>query len=323
VNDDEYPSVPVAWCEIHNHEAATCECPEGAYEARHADCATVGQTCIAHTERPPSVPVESGDTSRYAHAIGHALLMAADDFAADDWISITASEATRAVLAVRDTEMEQLRALVSALQDARDSLVDERDDAYDQRDEAWRVVAQVNNNHGDFAAALGLSRDAYGDEIIATARQLAGLRERTVILTKRVRYAYDGDTWDGWLVTLTVAETGTQATVRRDNGEDWVVMARNITEIAAPEPATPAAPRAVILPNDWQSQLDGVIEPGDLVGQPDVVALIESWRAAPEPAKATERDPQAIYESLIQGAAVVNGVRNGGRVEQGDGGERP
>jgi hypothetical protein len=38
--------------------------------------------------------------------------------------------------------------------------------------------------------------------------------------------------------------------------------------------------RAVILPNDWQSQLDGVIEPGDLVGQPDVVALIESWRPA-------------------------------------------
>lgn len=109
------PSVPVAWCEIHNHEAATCECPEGAYEERHADCATVGQTCIAHTERPPSVPVESGDTTKRP-----------EDFTLEE---LTMTEAERArfnyrarlasalasgdeaqALAVRDTEMEQLRA---------------------------------------------------------------------------------------------------------------------------------------------------------------------------------------------------------------------
>lgn len=118
--------------------------------------------------------------------------------------------------------------------------MDQNERIAEERDEARRVVAQVNNNHGDFAEALGLSRDAHGDEIIATARQLAGLRERAAILTKRVRYAYDGETWDGWLVTLTAAKTGTRATVRRDNGEDWVVMARNITEIPTPEPAEPA-----------------------------------------------------------------------------------
>lgn len=134
------------------------------------------------------------------------------------------------VLAVRDIEMERLRADNTRWMEQNERIAEERD-------EARRVVAQVNNNHGDFAEALGLSRDAHGDEIIATARQLAGLRERAAILTKRVRYAYDGDAWDGWLVTLTAAKTGTQATVRRDNGEDWVVMARNITEIPTPEPA--------------------------------------------------------------------------------------
>jgi hypothetical protein len=41
-----------------------------------------------------------------------------------------------------------------------------------ERDQARRVVKQVNDNHADFAAALGLPRDSYGDQIIEAARQL-------------------------------------------------------------------------------------------------------------------------------------------------------
>lgn len=60
---------------------------------------------------------------------------------------------------------------------------------------------------------------------------------------KRVRYEYQGDTWDGWLVTVTPTANGTQATVKRDNGENWVVMARNCTPIASPAAPTEHCPR--------------------------------------------------------------------------------
>jgi hypothetical protein len=43
----------------------------------------------------------------------------------------------------------------------------------DERDEARRIVAQANKNCADFAEALGLSRHAYGDEVITAARKLA------------------------------------------------------------------------------------------------------------------------------------------------------
>lgn len=110
------PSVSVAWCEIHNHEAATCECPEGAYEERHADCATVGQTCIAHTG-PPSVPVESGDTTELLAKIASIV----------DRIGDYPYQAAKEILAVRDTEKEQLQA--------------KYDDLLSQRDMWWNSVA--------------------------------------------------------------------------------------------------------------------------------------------------------------------------------------
>jgi len=53
---------------------------------------------------------------------------------------------------------------------------------------------------------------------------------------KRVRYTYRGDTWDGWLVTLTPTPHGVQATVKRDDGQCWVVMSENCTPIDAPGP---------------------------------------------------------------------------------------
>lgn len=56
---------------------------------------------------------------------------------------------------------------------------------------------------------------------------------------KRVRYTYDGDTWDGWLVTLTPTPYGTQATVKRDDGQNWVVMSENCTPIDAPDAPRP------------------------------------------------------------------------------------
>lgn len=36
----------VAWCEIHDADARSCACPEGAYEERHRDCATADGVCI-------------------------------------------------------------------------------------------------------------------------------------------------------------------------------------------------------------------------------------------------------------------------------------
>ena len=138
-------------------------------------------------------------------------------------------------VAVRDAEMEQLRA--------------ERDGWKQRHADIEAGTKMKQTLIGSLRAELAEANQARADltrvlsdgfnECRRLRAELAGLRERAVILTKRVRYVYDDTTWDGWLVTLTVAETGTQATVRRDNGEDWVVMARNIIEIPAPEPATP------------------------------------------------------------------------------------
>jgi hypothetical protein len=52
---------------------------------------------------------------------------------------------------------------------------------------------------------------------------------------KRVRYEFGDERWDAWLVTLTpVPGRDMQATVTRDNGEAWLVLAKNLTPIDAP-----------------------------------------------------------------------------------------
>lgn len=70
--------------------------------------------------------------------------------------------------------------------------------------------------------------------------------------------------------------------------------------------------RAVTLPDDWRAQLSGVIEPGDIFGEDDVFALIESWQAAPEPAGPPKRyridGPYANGYELVDTADTVLGT---------------
>jgi uncharacterized protein YuzE len=48
---------------------------------------------------------------------------------------------------------------------------------------------------------------------------------------QRVRYEYEGESWEGWLISVGPGDFGEEAYVMRDNGERWVVKPDNITPI--------------------------------------------------------------------------------------------
>jgi hypothetical protein len=121
-----------------------------------------------------------------------------------------------------------------------------------------RITAEMATGLAEIAELVGLDRETDEPELVVNR-----VRERLVAPAvrpaspvvmpqsvserhtgKRVRYAYDGDTWDGWLITITPTALGTQATVKRDDGEDWVVMAKNCALIDSPS-AAPADDEAV------------------------------------------------------------------------------
>lgn len=122
----------------------------------------------------PSVPMASEDTSSYRDQLSRAV----------------ASGDEAQVLTVRDAERESLHKELRA-DNAR--WMDQNERIASQRDDARRIVDQVTKSHEDFAEALGLSRDAYGDVIIAAAQRLrAELHELHEVALGGIDYTNGG-----------------------------------------------------------------------------------------------------------------------------------
>ncbi|HEX3778606.1 MAG TPA: hypothetical protein VHX38_02985 [Pseudonocardiaceae bacterium] len=50
---------------------------------------------------------------------------------------------------------------------------------------------------------------------------------------QRVRYEWEGDSWEGWLISYGTVDGVDEAYVLRDDGKPWVVLRENVTEIGA------------------------------------------------------------------------------------------
>jgi hypothetical protein len=260
----------------------------------------------------PSVPVEPTH-DQYREQIADALDRYDDEHHTGPLAGYYEGMADQ-VVAVRDAEMErlwtqliELRAQRDLWQGLMDDLVARNDSLRDdntrwmdqneriasQRDEARRVVAQVNNNHCDFAEALGLDREAYGDEIIAAAKQfraasaeLAELRSRAVVLPE-----------DWYLRMLDVEQ---EAYYEAQEG----VSGPTVEQRAAYRAGSHAAAELLV---SWRAAPEPAVRPYDPDEPHPVIDLTDEEAAdfdaalrscrEPEPAEATQREWHFCHEA--------------------------
>lgn len=192
-----------------------------------------------------------------------------------------------------DSEVSRLQAIVdrvrydpvddtwqmdAASQEHMDGLYQQAEEARAERDEARRVVARVNNNCADFAEALGLPRDSYGDQIIEAARQLRTEAMEVAESNKALR------------AELSQLREQIESSVQDWEANDAAVLADSQRVHEANERLTTerdaaraelAALRAsaVTLPEDWREQIGTALLPSGSEATASAVDLIESWRA--------------------------------------------
>jgi hypothetical protein len=173
---------------------------------------------------------------------------------------------------------KQARARVAALEAERDALADRV--AALQSPDAHRIddVQQIARLESERDEAISILRVAMyyviGDEKAVLADRLNALTERGVATQpseppgkvttlhvtatryvsdghtdQRVRYEWEGDSWEGWLISYGIVDGVDEAYVmREDDGKAWVVLRENVTEIDSPavsdtQPAPDTAPR--------------------------------------------------------------------------------
>ncbi len=94
----------------------------------------------------------------------------------------------------------------------------------------WRKVARAVLERAGASTSAALA----GDEATPTMRTLHVTTTRDIPeghTDQRVRYEWEGDSWEAWFIAFGKGENGQEAYLMRDNGERWVVMADNVTEI--------------------------------------------------------------------------------------------
>lgn len=58
---------------------------------------------------------------------------------------------------------------------------------------------------------------------------------------QRVRYQFEDNAWEGWLISYGTVDEVEEAYVQRDDGQPWVVLRENVVEIEQPETVGPLA----------------------------------------------------------------------------------
>lgn len=95
----------------------------------------------------------------------------------------------------------------------------------------WAMLARVGVTEVLSTSDVAAPAD---DEAASTVRTLHVTATRDIPeghTDQRVRYEYEGDSWEAWFIAFGKGENGEEAYLMRDNGERWVVMADNITQV--------------------------------------------------------------------------------------------
>ncbi len=167
------------------------------------------------------------------------------------------------------------------LQRCLDRWVDQNTRLAQQRDEARQVVKQVNNNCADFAEALGLSRDAYGDEIVAAARELRESRFRWAEEAAQLQAKLDQPCGSCHPCSNYADQTWRAAGRKPPHVHQWDEASALLQAYRARED------HEVVFPQFWYDQVTDTAHASDR--QAALRELLASWRptaveAAPRPA---------------------------------------